>query len=436
MKMTLARLSWKSRSPGRPQSKNETTPCCRSSIARSPMGRDAVVTKFTKKLSCDRLPKILLNVVTPPLLVLVSVASVSAQPSGDTIAEEVTFSSGEVSLAGTLTLPSAGGTHPAIFLISGSGPQDRDGAMRAIPGYRPFAVIAEHLAQNGFAVLRYDDRGVAKSSGNYAAATESDFIKDAEAALHYLLGRKDIRAEQVGVLGLSEGSMIAAIVAGKDFRVAFLISLAGGAVDGRSLLLRQTERQAEAEGNSKEEVAEIVREQRRIFDLVLGKKWEELKAVVHEITLRRLKALPKERTAALGDLDAFASKKASQSVSVFQHHPRYQFLLRHDFGKDWAKVSVPVLALFGELDVQCDAAQNKVALKQALARAGNDDMTVVVVPSANHLFLKARTGSMSEYATMPKKFAPGFVETISGWLHEKVNAQRATVSRSDSATKR
>ena len=148
------------------------------------------------------------------------------------------------------------------------------------------------------------------------------------------------------------------------------------------------------------------------------KEWGRLRGTVEEITLSRLKALPKERTAALGDLNAVASGKAAGSVRTFQH-PRYQFLLRHDFGEDWIKVSVPVLALFGELDVQCDAAQNEVALKQALARGGNDDLTAVVVPAANHFFVRARTGSMSEYATLPKEFAPEVLESISNWLRQQ-----------------
>jgi pimeloyl-ACP methyl ester carboxylesterase len=345
-------------------------------------------------------------------------SSPAGQAARDTIAEEVTFTNGDLTLSGTLTLPSAGGPHPAVFLIGGSGPQDRDGAMRAIPGYRPFALIAEHLTRNGFAVLRYDERGVGKSTGNYGAATEQEFIKDAEAALQYLLSRRDIAAKRVGVLGHSEGAMIAAIVAGKNPHVAFVISLGGGAVDGRSLLLRQTERQAEATGMSKEQVARVVQEQGRIFDLVLAKKWEELRSAVEETTRSRLKALPKERTATLDDLNSVASSKAAASVRVFQH-PRYQFLLRHNFGEDWAKVSVPVLALFGELDVQCDASQNKVALKQALARGRNDDVTIVVIPAANHLFVKAETGSMSEYATLPKEFAPEVLESISNWLRQQ-----------------
>ncbi|MHC4329992.1 MAG: alpha/beta hydrolase family protein, partial [Planctomycetota bacterium] len=365
-----------------------------------------------------RLPTMLLVVLLLALGSPVYGASASPQLSSGIVAEEITFSSGKITLAGTLTLPSGDAPHSAVVLISGSGPQDHDGAIKTIPGYRPFAVIAEDLSRKGLAVLRYDDRGVGKSSGDYLAATESDFLKDAETALHYLVAREDITTGKVGVLGHSEGSMIAAIVAANNPRVAFVISLAGGAVDGRHLLLRQTERTAEAEGMTEEQVAAAVREQRRIFALVLAKEWEDLREVIYQTTLKRLKALPKERTGPLGDLDTFARRKASQSLRVFQH-PRYQFLLRHDFGKDWEKVSVPVLALFGELDVQCDASQNKVALKQALARNENDDVTIVIVPAANHLFLKARTGSMSEYATLPKNLAPGLLEAISSWLLEK-----------------
>ena len=175
-------------------------------------------------------------------------ASLTVRAAEPEINEEVTFTNGEVTLAGTLTLPSSSGRHPAVFLVSGSGPQDRDGAIGAIPGYRPFAAIAKHLATHGIAALRYDDRGVGESSGDYGAATESDFVDDARAALGFLLGRGDIDANRVGIVGRSEGTMIAAIIAAADPRPAFVISLAGPAVKGDELLLRQAERVAQAEG--------------------------------------------------------------------------------------------------------------------------------------------------------------------------------------------
>ena len=381
---------------------------------------ESLLVKFTYRVSSGSFPKILLASASLVVGILIADASVVAQPDIGTITEDVTFNNGDIKLAGTLTLPSNGHSQPAVVLLSGSGPHDRDGAIKTIPGYRPFAIIAEHLAHNGFAVLRYDDRGIGESTGDYIVAAEPDFISDAEAALRYLAGRKEIDSKQVGVLGHSEGSLIGAQVAANNPQVAFVISLAGGAVDGYTLLLRQTERQAQAEGMSEEEVAEAVKEQSRIFDLVIAKEWEKLIEVVSVTILKRLEALPEEKKTAIGDLNSFAKKRASRSVSAFQH-PRYQYLLGHDFGKDWAKVTVPVLALFGELDVQVDADQNKAALQQILARAGNDDVTIVVVPAANHLFVKAQTGSMSEYATLPKDLAPGVLESISSWLRDKVD---------------
>lgn len=349
-----------------------------------------------------------------------STSQPTTAPAG---AEEVTFRNENVTLAGTLSMPRGTGLYPAVVFVSGSGPQDRDGAMRVIPGYQPFVLLAGQLNRDGFAVLRYDDRGVGKSGGDYLDGTEQDFVNDAAAAVKYLRGRKEIHADRIGILGQSEGGMIAAMVAAEDSRVAFVISLAGPAVKGYDLLLRQAERSSLAEGMSKDEAAQVVEEERRIFDLVLAKKWDDLKAVVHDTTLRRLKALPAvKRTlirAIVGDLEAIAEKKTAQSMNAFQSE-RYQFILRHDTSEDWARVSVPVLALFGELDVQCDAAQNKPALEAALARGGNRNVTAIVIPTANHLFLQARSGGMSEYLTLSKKhFAPGTSETISEWLREK-----------------
>ena len=358
------------------------------------------------------------TIVTIPLLFCS--ASLLLQTVEPEINEEVTFANGEVTLAGTLTLPPSSGRHPAVLLVSGSGPQDSDGATVAIPGYRPFAAIAKHLARNGIAVLRYDDRGVGESSGDYGTATEPDFVNDARAALEFLLGRSDIDTKRVGVVGQSEGGMIAAMLAAVDSRLAFVISLAGPAVKGDELLLRQAERAAQADGMSPSVVAEVVREQRRILELALAKNWRELEAVVHAATSRRLDALSEEKKALIGDIKAFADRKAAQSLRTFRH-PRYQFILAHDTAEDWAKVGVPVLAVFGELDVQCDAEQNTVALRQALARGGNENLTVKVIPSANHLLINAKTGSMREYTTLPKDLAPELLEIMTKWV--KATAQ-------------
>lgn len=341
------------------------------------------------------------------------------QASGP-VTKPVSFFSGGINLSGELTLPSEKGLFPGIVLFSGSGPHDRDGSTKSIPGYRPFAVIAEHLAEKGYAVLRYDDRGIGESTGDYLSAVEDDFISDAESAVRFLLSQKEIDSRNVGVLGHSEGALIAAQVASQIPEVAFVISLAGGAVDGKSLLLQQARRQAEAEGMSSEEVDRTLDEQSRIFDLVSANDWRQLTEVVAQSILKRLESLPSEKTARLGDLKKFAQKRAEQSVHTFKH-PRYQYLLNHNFGTDWEEVSVPVLALYGELDVHCDADQNMAAMQRIFAESGNSDLTIELIPEANHLFLKAKTGGMREYTSLSKDFAPGFLDLISDWLDKRSN---------------
>ncbi|MGD8451072.1 MAG: alpha/beta fold hydrolase [Phycisphaerae bacterium] len=341
-----------------------------------------------------------------------------AQPEAGATSQEVTFTSGDATLAGTLTLPPGKGPHPAAILLSGNGPHDRDGALQVVPDYRPFAVIAEHLAKSGFAVLRCDDRGVGKSTGDYLAAGEEDFFKDAEAALQFMLKREDIAAKRIGLIGHSEGAMIAAVVAGRRPEVAFVVNLAGGATKGYDLLVRQTERAITAEGKPSSQVAEAVANQRRMLDLVLAQDWDKLQEIVREVSLKRLRELPPQTRARIGDLEAAAIRHAEQSMQTLKH-PRYRFMIEHDFGADWTKVKVPVLAIFGGLDVQCDAAQNQEGLERALREAGNKNVKTVIIRGANHLLIPARAGAMSEYATLPKDFAPGVLDTLSTWLTEQ-----------------
>jgi hypothetical protein len=338
------------------------------------------------------------------------------------IEEEVTFRNGDITLAGTLTLPPGNSPHPAVILISGSGPQNRNEELPGVMGYQPFRVIADHLTRNGIAVLRYDDRGAGKSTGEHNTATSADFATDVEAALDYLLGRQEINPTQIGLLGHSEGGLIAAMVAarnsplegGKEGGVAFVIAMAGTAVDGYNVLLVQNERILKASEATEEEVARGLEEARKAMDLMIAEDWAALEEFVYETGRKQLEALPEEQRKALGDPETYLQERIAEMMPFYQNWMHY--FLTHDPAEDWVRVTVPVLALFGQLDTQVDVSQNRPALEAALKKAGNDDVTVVVFPTANHLFQDAKTGAPSEYADLPTEFVPGFLETITDWV--------------------
>ncbi|MFN2168069.1 MAG: alpha/beta hydrolase family protein [Anaerolineae bacterium] len=329
--------------------------------------------------------------------------------------EEVSFANGDVTLAGTLTLPEGDGPFPAVVLLTGSGQQNRDEELPIVPGYRPFRDIADHLTRQGFAVLRYDDRGVGGSSGDLATATTADFAQDAEAAFNYLVRRPEVEGARVGLLGHSEGAIIAAMLAARNPEVAFVVSMAGPSTRGYDLLLKQVERLVLASGGSAEEAAAAAAEQRVILDLVMAKDWDGLEAKVTELLQGQVAALPEQQRALIDDVDAFVQQRVAQQLEVLQS-PWYQFFLAHDPGADWARVTVPVLALFGTLDAQVDAEQNRAALEAIMAEAGNQDLTVAVLPTANHLFQDAQTGAVEEYSMLPAELVPGLLETIGDWL--------------------
>jgi uncharacterized protein len=336
------------------------------------------------------------------------------------VEEEVTFQNDDITLAGTLTLPEGDGPFPALILLSGSGQQDRDEALAIVPGYRPFYEIADTLTRQGVAVLRYDDRGVGGSTaGDLATVSSADFADDAEAALRFLQGRADIDGQQIGFLGHSEGGILAAMVAARNPDVAFVISMAGTAVDGYETLLKQVERLALASGASPAEAAAAVEQQRAALDLVLAQDWADLEAMVNAIVEEQVAAVPAEQLAAMGGKDALVQQQVAAQLQALQS-PWYQFFLSHDPGQDWAQVATPVLGLYGGNDTQVDAEQNSAALQAALDRAGNADVTIQVLPTANHLFQEAVTGGVDEYAALPPQLMPEFLQAISQWLLARV----------------
>lgn len=334
-------------------------------------------------------------------------------------AEEVSIPNGDVTLAGTLTLPEGDGPHPAIVLVTGSGPQDRDESLAPVTGLKPFAVIADYLSRQGIAVLRYDDRGVGKSTGDYAKADLDDFTSDANAAIDYLLSRDEIDADQIGLLGHSEGGIVAARLGATNEHLAFIVSMAGTAVKGTDLLLVQNHKIVLANGGS-EELAALTEEfVQKMMDAVQANDLEAFKTIVHDYTLKQLDTLPQDQRDAVGDPEKYAQTVVDQQTAGY-FNDWFRSLLAYNPADDWAKTTIPVLAVFGGKDVQVDAEQNAGPMEAALKAAGNTDYTVVTIPTANHLFQDAKTGGTAEYSTLPNEFVADFLPTIGDWILEHV----------------
>lgn len=326
--------------------------------------------------------------------------------------EDVTYPSAAegVTLAGTLTLPKGEGPFPAVVLISGSGPQDRD---ETLLEHKPFAVIADHLTRQGIAVLRFDDRGVGKSTGKFADALAADFAQDVRGGVKYLQSRKEIDAKRIGLMGHSEGGLIAPRVAADNREIAFIVLLAAPGVPGHQLVATQTRAIVLASGG-KEQEADRVREmnQALIRVAVSNLEGEELSTAMKKALKTFLESLTEEERKGAGE-DALKALEARIKPLT---SPWMRDFLRFDPRPTLARVRCPVLALTGEKDTQVDAKENLPEIRKALESAGNKAVTVRELPGLNHLFQKAKTGAPSEYATIEETISPEVLEILSTWI--------------------
>ncbi len=334
--------------------------------------------------------------------------------------EEVTFLNGEISLTGTLTLPEGDGPYPAVVLVSGSGPQDRDESIPSIAAIKPFRLIADALTRAGVAVLRYDDRGVGQSTGDFSSATTADFATDASAAIDYLLTREDINLEQVGLLGHSEGGAVAAMLAASHPNLAFAISMAGMGLTGREISLFQNAHSLDLQGITGEAKDAILSAVGEAFDRILADDPEGAQQIIHDSMLAYFQSLPEDQQEQMGGAEAAAQQAASQQVAAFSSD-WFKFYLSYDPAVDWAQTEIPVLVIFGGLDTQVDADLTAPAVEAALQAAGNTDYTIVTLPEANHLMQEAVTGDVSEYGTLKQEFAPDFLTTLTDWVMKHVD---------------
>lgn len=324
-----------------------------------------------------------------------------------------------VKLAGTLTFPRSKGPFPAVLLITGSGLQDRD---ESLMGHKPFLVLADHLTRRGLAVLRVDDRGIGGSTGNVFEATSEDLARDVLAGVEYLRSRKKINPKQIGLIGHSEGGLIAPMVAIQSLDVAFVVLMASPGLTIEEILYLQADLVLKVLGASDKVIDLVHTQQEQIFPVL---KQEKDRAVAE----KKIRAIMKETEAAEAELseqerewlDSFGDT-TELSVRLLLS-PWFRQLLTHDPKPTLRKLKCPVLAIIGEKDLQIAPKENLQAIEQALKAGGNTNYTVKELPNLNHLFQTAETGSPTEYGKIEETFSPTALRVIGEWIAQTVGIE-------------
>ncbi|MCU0413778.1 MAG: alpha/beta fold hydrolase [Ignavibacteriaceae bacterium] len=325
------------------------------------------------------------------------------------ISEEIKFINPETgdTLAGTLTLPNDLGPFTAVILVSGSGPQNRD---EELLGHKPFLVLADYLTQNGIAVLRYDDRGIGESTGDFRNATTEDFADDVLAAVEFLKTRKDIN--KIGVAGHSEGGIIAPMVAVQSDNVDFIVLMAGTGIRGDSILILQTELIMKANSSDEATIKRDLGIYRQIYSILVSNNDEEtIKLVLSAILDDSYKYLTEEEKAEVGTKDQMIEMQLNVLLGKW-----FRYFVKYDPYPTLTKVKCPVLAINGEKDLQVPPKENLSAIEKALIEGGNKNYKIVEMPGLNHLFQKSETGSPIEYGNIEETFSPDAMKVISDWI--------------------
>jgi len=313
----------------------------------------------------------------------------------------------------TLTLPRSDKEVPAVILITGSGQQDRD---ETLFGHKPFWVIADHLSRNGIAVMRVDDRGIGESTGDVMNATSLDFAQDVLVGIDYLKTHKGVDIKKIGLIGHSEGGVIAPLVAVQTKDVAFIISLAGVGVKGADLLKKQFRHSYSNLNLSKEELNRLDSLTQMMIQLSDKYTEDELKSAFAQSMEDWLERQPDTFLVKVGLKGPNADSYINEMASRF-FLPWMRYFIKYDPSTTLTKITIPVLALNGGKDTQVDAKENLAGFDKLLTQAGNKNIKTVLFPNLNHLFQNAETGGLDEYAAIKETISPEVLTTITQWIH-------------------
>ena len=326
--------------------------------------------------------------------------------------EEVVFynKKANVKLAGTLTLPSKKGNYSVVVLITGSGPQDRD---ETFMGHKPFLVLADHLTRQGIGVLRFDDRGHGKSTGDFGTATTEDFSKDVLSAVAYLKTRKEIDVKKIGLIGHSEGGIIAPLAANNSNDVAFIVLLASTGVSGTELSVMQSKT---LRGFPVKDEVEYEKNTRKAIAIVTSNKSnDEIKKEIDAHYNAFLRPILTSLGAPEKNINAFIENQVKTS-----NKPWNRYFLKYNPADEFEKLKIPVLSLNGSKDTQVDAKINQTGIKNALIKGRNKDFKIVELEGLNHFFQECETGNMNEYRKIDQTFSPIALKEISNWVLKRV----------------
>lgn len=321
-----------------------------------------------------------------------------------------------IKLAGTLTIPRSAGPFPCALLITGSGPEDRD---EAVFGHRPFLVLADHLTRKGIAVLRVDDRGVGGSTGRYSQATSEDFADDVLAGIAFLKTRKEIDAKRIGLIGHSEGGLIAPIVATRSTDVSFIVLLAGPGIPGDSTLMLQSAAMRRSIGVSEESIAREMTVNRRLYDRLRAGDSLGIVNAGRELVRLQVAGLTEDQRRTIGDPDSIGVAAIRQLTG-----PWMRFFVGYDPRPTLRRVRCPVLAINGGRDLQVLPKENLAAIEAAFKAGGVPHYSVKELPGLNHMFQTCRTCTIAEYAQLEETMAPAALDEVSGWILARTAAAR------------
>ena len=327
--------------------------------------------------------------------------------------EEVIFKNNEanITLAGTLTLPNKNGKFPVVILISGSGPQDRD---ESFMGHKPFLVLSDYLTRQGIGVLRFDDRGVGESTGNFGKATTEDFSKDVLSAIAYLKTRNDVDIKNIGLIGHSEGGIIAPLAANNSKDVAFMVLLASTGISGTELSVMQSKTLREFP--VKDEVAYEKNTRKAIAIVISNKSKTEIKIELTTHYNEFLRPILTSLNVPEKNINAFIENQLKTSLQ-----PWSRYFLQYNPADEIEKLQIPVLSLNGSKDTQVNAKINQEAIRQALIKGQNKNYKIVELENLNHFFQECETGKMDEYRKIEQTFSPIALKEISSWALEHIN---------------